>query len=157
MAIAASKREQILAAVVTILEGIEAGDGKPYNYSVETVTRRIKQLSEVKRFPHINIFAGPSNKKYETNITVHDEFMIGVQAIIAGTRTPADPDAFATDVEKMIHDIDTAMLADITLGLPAFVEMVTPNIVDPVTIWHELKAVIDMTYTVSYFYSIGDP
>jgi hypothetical protein len=147
------KRKVILDNVESELEKIETTSG--YNYTVAAVTRRIKQYSEVRSFPHINIFSGPGKKAWNTNTDIREEMQIGVQIIYKRQNTPADLDALADDCEKLIQDVDNAMLADITRGHPEYVEMTSPVLVDPYVIWQEHIAIIDMVYSVAYWYVKG--
>ena len=110
----ASKRQQLLEYLKTLLAGITTGNG--YNFTVVTVQRGIRNIREMSDSDLPAIFITMTHEKRQRRTT--NQFSADMQVLLVGyvKNTNADLSQSSTgvelDLDKLIEDVTKALGAD---------------------------------------------
>ncbi len=148
-----SRREIILQNVETTLEGISTASG--YNFDVQEVSRKYLHYSEVNDFPTIIIIPGPGEKEPHSNLEYKERFQIGLLAYVRADKDIDNAGLLSKDLEKLMQDIQKALLVDPQRGNPGWAVMTWLRRIEPYADWEQNIGICEIIIEVEYIHDFS--
>lgn len=143
-----SKREQIVANVVTTLAAVAKANG--YNYDLAgKVSRVLKHWQECGEYPQVFVVDGTERKEYGNNVMVE----CFLEVIVRGYEHDAE-DASAK-INNLLQDVEKALCVDHTRGGSAV--NTAPVSVQTDEGWLAPYGIFEYRFEILYQYEYGSP
>lgn len=104
-----TKRELILANLITTLEGITTGEG--YSMTVRKVSRQFQMPDQVNDFPWLYVYSEDERLTHEPDFEERSIWTVGILGYIKLQQSLK-----STEMEKLIGDVKKVVMVDTTRG-----------------------------------------